>query len=60
MKHRTTPILFTLLFGIVALSGCASTGTTPASDSATASAATTPAVEESKPAAAPDAEPECD
>ncbi len=69
MKHRTTPILFTLLFGTVVLSGCASTGATPASDATAttptpAPATTAVAVEEKKTdkkkTAAPGAEPECD
>ncbi len=68
MKYCNPPYLFTLLLGALLLPGCASTGTTPGSETTSAAA---PATVEAAPAptekpktkkkAAPGgAEPECD
>ncbi|MCW8828711.1 MAG: hypothetical protein OQK94_06615 [Gammaproteobacteria bacterium] len=56
MKHPYA-LLSAILIGTSLLSGCASTGTTPASSNEPAPAA---APSEPEPAAVPAAEPECD
>lgn len=59
MTHRNA-LLSAILFGSLLLSGCATTGSTPAAGSEPEAAAPAAEPAPSTPAAAPAAEPECD